>query len=83
MKRDFLPPAPTLQEKIQDTAEGFEYRLDKDNNFDDEAAIYAASNLRRNIYPIQKIPIDLAQLTSMAGVIAVAISLIVFFLLKR
>lgn len=83
MKRHLLSDAPPVQEKMEIAADSIRYRLDKDNNFDDDAAIVAASDLRRNIYPLQKIPIDLAQLTSMAGVIAIAISLIVFFLLKR
>jgi hypothetical protein len=74
MKRDFLSDAQPVQEKIEIAAY---------HDFTDEETIFAASDLRRNIYPLQKIPIDLAQLTSMAGVIAVAISLIIFSLLKR
>lgn len=82
MKRNLLSATPRVYEKFEDTAEVFEYRATQ-NDFNDTEAISAASDLRRNVYPLQKVPIDLAQLTTMAGVIAIAISFIMFLLLKR
>ena len=83
MKSDVLSDAQPVQEKMEIAADSIQYRMEKGYDFTDEETVFAASDLRRNIYPLQKIPIDLAQLTSMAGVIAIAIGLIIFFLLKR
>ena len=82
MKRNLLSAPNQAYEQFEDTTEILESRANT-IDFNENEAVSAASDLRRNVYPLQKVPIDLAQLTTMAGVIAVAISFIMFLLLKR